>query len=74
MRFYPSEYLLQFMCGKSIVIRQAYWIEPKLGFAIASFQMNVRRFIAFMGIKVESIAAFSQYGRHMRSYFLPSFG
>lgn len=46
------------MRGKAVVIRQANRVEPELGFAISSLDMNVRRFVALMRIRVKSIATF----------------
>lgn len=66
MPFHEVEYLLQLVGGKSVVIRQADGIEPKLGFVIASLNVNVRRFIAFVRIKVEPIATDTQDSGHVR--------
>ncbi len=40
--------------GDSLVARQAYRIEPEFTFTIRRFNMNVRRLITLIGVKVKS--------------------
>ena len=64
MLFHQIKNLPQFSSGETIIVCQANRIEPELGFAIHPFDVDVRRFIPFMGIKVKPIAIFSQDRRH----------
>jgi hypothetical protein len=64
MQFHEVEYLLQFMDGESVVVRKANRIEPELSFALTSLDMNVRWFVALMGVEVEPITVFAQDCRH----------
>jgi hypothetical protein len=51
--------------GKSVIVGETDGIQPELGFAIIPLDMNVRRLVALMGLKVKPIATFSQNGGHI---------
>jgi hypothetical protein len=51
----------------SLIYRQANGFQPELAFAIWRFYMNMRRFIAFIGIEVKAEGKYSQYCWHFSS-------
>jgi len=57
-------YFLQFVRRKSVIIRQAYGLEPNFCFMVSLLYMNVRRFMGFVRVKMKAIAILSQDGWH----------
>lgn len=45
----------KFMGGDSIVSCQFDWIKPKLTFTLRGAHMDMRRFVPFIRIKMESV-------------------
>jgi len=64
MRFQNRRDLLQFVSGESVIARKLNRAQPKLGFLAAFLNVNMRRLVTLMRIKMEAIPIDSQDSRH----------
>ncbi len=55
--------LLDVTTAESVAAFDPDWIEPELGFACISFDMNVRWFAAIPGIEEETVGSAPQHSR-----------
>lgn len=58
--FYPGELLR----GKAQISRQSHRCEPKLSREILAINVDMRRLIGFMTVKVESVRAAPEHSWH----------
>lgn len=69
MRFQEIEYLLQLVCGKSIIVRKLNRTKPEFGFLPALFDMDMRRLVSFVRIEVKPKAVESKHRGHLTRSF-----
>lgn len=56
--------LAQFVAPKAAAAFQANRVEPEFGHIVVSFNVDVRRFVAFVGEKEEAVGTQAEDGRH----------
>lgn len=58
---------IQLVPTKSSAAFQAHGIEPEFGYIVVPFNVNMGRFVAFIGEKEEPVRANAQNSRHYKS-------
>ena len=54
----------EFVASEAVIERQKDGLEPEFRFMLGCFNVNMRRFLAFVALKEEAKTFDSQHGRH----------